>query len=275
MAAELVRLRNVTIALGGTRVVQNVSGTVVAGQLVAIVGPNGSGKTSLVRAISGLLAVERGSIGLAGAETQDAPAHRTIGDQLLSPTQLPRNVLAQHLAYVGQRDAMDAGFSVEEVVLFGRYAHQRGAGFATAVDRQHAQRAMAQCDIAHLARRGFAQLSGGEAKRVMLAVAFCQQAPLLVLDEPTAALDPAHARQLFTLLRAHCQRPGGGAVIVVTHDLDLALRFADAVWLMHHGRCTSAGAAAAVFASAAAQTAFGLPLHVGTLPDGSKFLVPA
>src|SRR5439155_11951226 len=112
-------------------------------------------------------------------------------------------------------------YAVEEVVLLGRYAHQRGLGLASAADVAAARSAMRACDVEGLAARRFDELSGGEARRVLIAQAMCQGARILLLDEPTSGLDPAHARAVFAMVRAHAK--SGGAAIVVTHDLDLAL----------------------------------------------------
>src|SRR6201999_4346785 len=119
-------------------------------------------------------------------------------------------------------------FIVEEVVLLGRYASQRGLGLPSQADLAAARAAMHACDVAHLAQRRFDELSGGEARRVILAQAVCQGAKCLLLDEPTAGLDPAHARAVFEMLRAQCD--AGKAAIVVTHDLDLALRYGRTMW---------------------------------------------
>ncbi|HEY6036424.1 MAG TPA: ABC transporter ATP-binding protein, partial [Kofleriaceae bacterium] len=107
----------------------------------------------------------------------------------------------------------------------------------------------------------------------ILAQALCQGARCLVLDEPTAGLDPAHARGVFEMLRAHAD--GGAAAIIVTHDLDLALRYGRTMWLVAGGRLAARGAPAEVLASAATREAFELAIHVGTLPSGLPFAVPA
>jgi iron complex transport system ATP-binding protein len=132
---------------------------------------------------------------------------------------------------------------------------------------------MAACDVEALAQRRFDELSGGEARRVILAQALCQGARCLLLDEPTTGLDPAHARRVFELLRAQCD--AGSAAVAVTHDLDLALRHAKALWLVHGGGIAARGTPAEVLASRQTREAFALDIHVGTLPDGTPFAVPA
>jgi iron complex transport system ATP-binding protein len=252
-----VELTSVDVALGGSPIVRGVTAGVDAGDLVVVVGPNGAGKTTLVRAIAGLVEVSAGSVRCFGRDPS-APERRT---------------LAKELAYLPQQYELAFPFVVEEVVLLGRYARQRGLGLASAEDLAAADRAMAATDVTALRARRFDELSGGEARRVILAQALCQGARCLLLDEPTAGLDPAHARGVFEMLRAHAD--GGAAAIVVTHDLDLALRYGRTMWLVAGGRLSARGTPADVLASAATREAFELEIHVGTLPSGLPFAVPA
>jgi iron complex transport system ATP-binding protein len=252
-----LELTAVDVALGGRSIVRGASAGVSAGELVVIVGPNGAGKTTLLRAIAGLLPVAAGSIRCFGRD----------------PAAADRRAIAIDLAYLPQHYELAFPFAVLEVVLLGRYAHQRGLGLASAADLDAARAAMAACDITALADRRFDELSGGEARRVILAQALCQGARCVLLDEPTAGLDPAHARAVFAQLRAQCD--AGGAAVVVTHDLDLALRFGGAMWLVADGRLAARGTPADVLASASTRAAFELEIHVGTLPSGQPFAVPA
>jgi len=252
-----LQLHDVAVALGDRDVVRGVSAEVSAGELVVIVGPNGAGKTTLLRATAGLIAPRTGQI-------------RVLGHD---PLRAPRRVIARELAYLPQSYELAFPFAVEEVVLLGRYARQRGLGLASPEDLDAAARAMAACDVTHLATRRFDKLSGGEARRVIVAQALCQGARCLLLDEPTAGLDPAHARAIFAMLRAQCD--AGAAAIVVTHDLDLALRHGGSMWLVADGQLAARGTPADVLASEATRAAFGLAIHVGALPSGAAFAVPA
>jgi ABC-type cobalamin/Fe3+-siderophores transport system ATPase subunit len=182
-------------------------------------------------------------------------------------------VIARDLAYLPQTYELAFPFAVAEVVLLGRYARQAGLGIPSALDLAAANEAMVACDVLQLAARPFDELSGGEARRVILAQALCQGARVLLLDEPTVGLDPAHARQVFAMVKAHCQR--GMAAVVVTHDLDLALRFGGSMWLVAHGRLAARGAPAEVLTTRATHEAFGLEIHVGVLPSGDRFAVPS
>ena len=185
---------------------------------------------------------------------------------------LPTANGARDLAYLPQQYELAFPFIVEEVVLLGRYASQTGLGLASEADIEAARAAMRACDVDALATRRFDELSGGEARRVIIAQALCQGAKCLLLDEPTAGLDPQHARSVFAMLRAQCD--AGSAAVVVTHDLDLALRHGGAMWLVANGTLAATGTPAEVLVAEATRAAFGLPIHVGTLPSGERFAVP-
>ncbi|MDB4959844.1 MAG: transporter [Myxococcales bacterium] len=253
----LLELTGVDVELGGRAVVRGVTAAVSEQQLVVIVGPNGAGKTTLLRAMAGLAPVRAGSV-------------RCMGHD---PARVARRVIARELAYLPQQYELAFPFVVEEVVLLGRYANQSGIGLASEEDLVAARAAMKACDVEALAARRFDELSGGEARRVILAQALCQGAKCLLLDEPTAGLDPAHARSVFAMLRAHCD--GGAAAVVVTHDLDLALRFGGVMWLVADGTLAARGAPADVLASPETKQAFALAIHVGVLPSGQPFAVPS
>jgi iron complex transport system ATP-binding protein len=253
----LLQLTEVDVALGDRKVVQGVTADVSENQLVVIVGPNGAGKTTLLRAMAGLVPARAGTI-------------RCMGHD---PARAARRVIARELAYLPQQYELAFPFVVEEVVLLGRYANQSGIGLASEADIAAARAAMKACDVEALATRRFDELSGGEARRVILAQALCQGAKCLLLDEPTAGLDPAHARSVFAMLREQCD--AGSAAVVVTHDLDLALRYGGVMWLVADGKLVTRGTPAEVLASEATKTAFALAIHVGVLPSGTAFAVPA
>ncbi len=243
------------------------------GAITFIVGPNGAGKTTLLRMIAGLAVPTDGTIRIFG----------------INPALQKRRELARRLAFLPQRCEMAFPFTVAEIVLLGRYAHgRRGlAGFMTAkADRQCAALAMERCDVAELASRPWNQLSGGEQRRTLLAQAFSQEADVLLLDEPTASLDPAHAIAVFETVRAYNQTPRSldshgsesahpKTVLVVSHDLNLAARFADQIVLISDGVVKANGNPTDVLTGDAAKRAFGVHLHLGTLPNSDRpFVVP-
>lgn len=251
-----LELSAVDVSLAGRNVVRGVDASVARGDFIVIVGPNGAGKTTLLRAMAGLVAPHSGTVRCFGVD----------------PAVADRRAVANDLAYLPQRYELAFPFVVEEVVLLGRYARQRGLGLPSRADLDAARAAMTTCDIADLAPRRFDELSGGEARRVILAQALCQGARCLLLDEPTAGLDPAHARGVFAMLRAQCD--AGAAAVVATHDLDLALRYGGVMWLIAGGSLTAVGPPRDVLAAPAARNAFSLAIHVGVLPSGQPFAVP-
>ncbi len=252
-----LQLTEIDVELGGRAVLHAITAQVAPGELVVIVGPNGAGKSTLVRTLAGLVEPTRGTV-------------RAFGHD---PARADRRDVAKDLAYLPQQYELAFPVNVVEVVLLGRYARQRGLGLASDEDLAAARDAMRACDVEHLADRRFDELSGGEARRVILAQALCQGARCLLLDEPTSGLDPSHARAVFAVVRARCET--GGAAVVVTHDLDLALRHGGQMWLVAGGTLAARGTPADVLASPATREAFGLAIHVGALPGGERFAVPA
>ncbi len=251
---------DVSFAYGTNTVVADISLRARAGELICIVGANGAGKTTLLRLLGGLLTPTRGQV-------------RVFG---LDPARTERRALAKRLAYVPQTYRLAFPFTVSEVVLMGRYAHRRRGLLAleNAADVEAARAAMDRCDIVHLAERRFDSISGGEQRRALLAQAFCQHTELILLDEPTAALDPAHAIAVLAALTTQT-RERGATVVVITHDLNLAARCADRAIILHRGQRIADGRPAEVLASPAATRAFDLELYVGQLPGTAlPFAVP-
>jgi iron complex transport system ATP-binding protein len=254
---SVIAAEDVRVGYGAREVVRGASARVEAGELIAIIGPNGAGKTTLLRAFAGLIAPRGGSVRVFDVD----------------PARVPRRELARRLAYLPQRYELAFPFTVGEVVLMGRYARTGRFRLESADDLAAARAAMARCDVGALEERRFDQISGGEQRRALLAQAFCQEAEVLLLDEPTAALDPAHARALFLALAAEKAR--GAAAVVVTHDLNAAVRWADRVILLDDGRVAADGPPAEVLASPEAARVFAIDLHVGALPSGARFAVPS
>jgi len=256
----VIELSGVGFTYGGGRAVLDAVDLAIApGQITCVVGANGAGKTTLLRLVAGLLAPTRGHL-------------RVLG---LDPARTARRRLARRLCYLPQSYRLVFPYRVSEVVLMGRYAH-RGAsplGLESEADLAAAAAAMERCDVAGLADRRFDELSGGEQRRALLAQAFCQEVELILLDEPTASLDPAHALSVFDALAAERDRRGATAV-VVTHDLNLAARAADRLLLIDRGGVAGDGPPVDVLRSQAAADAFSVAMHVGHLPGGAPFAVP-
>lgn len=205
-----------------------VSLAVPDGTLHAVVGPNGSGKSTLLKTLLGVLPVTSGSVTLDG---------RAVADW-------PRKELARAVGVVPQAESVAFPMTVREMVALGRYPHLGPLSAEGERDRSAIARAMAQCDVEDLAARDVTTLSGGEFQRVRIARALAQEPRALVLDEPTASLDMRHEMTILRLLRGWAD--GGMTVLVVTHALDLAARFADGVILLSGGRVAAQGSPAQV-----------------------------
>ena len=249
-APEGLRLRDVSFAYRrATPVLEAVDLEVVSGELVVLVGANGSGKSTLLRLAGGLREADHGAIRWREREVRSWP----MADRAREIALLPQSVQPVHRLLA------------REVVELGRHPH-RGFAWAalTREDRDAVVRALEACDARELAERDFDDLSGGERQRVLLASALAQGGRLLLLDEPTAALDLPHQVQAFEKLRALARE--GRAVLVATHDLNLAACFADRVYLMHRGRVAASGTAEEVLRPEILEATLGPGLWVGAHP---------
>jgi iron complex transport system ATP-binding protein len=233
-----------------------VSLSVAAGQFHAVLGPNGSGKTTLVRIALGALVPLEGRSDIDGR-----PAAGWA-----------RQALARIVGVVPQREDNLFPQRVRETVLLGRYPYLSMWGRERAEDHAAVARALAACDATDLADRWLWTLSGGEYQRVRVARALAQEPRLLVLDEPGMSLDLRHEMGLFELVRGLVSAQGLG-VLMITHDLNLAARFADSLLLLSEGRAVASGAPAEVLTQETVQTVFSWPVMMQTI-DGRPQMVP-
>lgn len=208
----------------GKPVLTDVALRAEAGKLVCVLGPNGSGKTTLLRCLLGQLRPKTGTIRLNGRDLAG-----------YSP-----KALARHLAYVPQMATSAFGFTVMDLVLMGRFAHTGLLGLAGRRDRAVARQAMIMTKTTDFASRTLDELSGGEAQRVMIARALAQQPAVMLLDEPTSQLDIRNQLLIYTMMR-RLAHEWPMAVVCVSHDVNLAARFADRLVLMRNGRVAVAG----------------------------------
>jgi iron complex transport system ATP-binding protein len=226
----LLQAADVTFAYGpGKAGLHGVSLDVPRGSLVGILGPNGSGKTTLLRLLGGMLAPESGRITLDGRDV----------------SRIPRRALARQIAVVPQETRLSFEYSVLEVVLMGRYPHLGAFELEGQDDLAIAREALSATGTQALQDRLFPTLSGGEKQRVIIASALAQSAGLMLLDEPTAALDPGFQIEVASLLR-HLNRDRGVTMAVATHDLNFAAGLCDRLVLLREGRVLAAGPTAQV-----------------------------
>jgi len=235
---------------------QDVSLSVTPGQFHAVLGPNGSGKTTLVRIALGAVPPLMGRADVNGR----------------SASEWSRQELARIVGVVPQREDNLFPQRVRETVVLGRYPHLSLWGRESAADHAAVERALAACDVVGLADRWVWTLSGGEYQRVRVARALAQEPRLLVLDEPGVSLDLKHEMGLFELVRGLVDRHGLG-VLMITHQLNLAARFADTVLLLDEGRPAAAGTTAEVLTREVVERVFAWPVAMESV-DGRPQMIP-
>ncbi|MBD0329956.1 MAG: ABC transporter ATP-binding protein [Thermoleophilia bacterium] len=251
-----LELSGVSIALGANVVVRDVSESVEEGEWVVVIGPNGAGKTTLLRAIGGLLAYD-GEIKVGG---EDA-------------ARLRRDDLARRVAFLPQAPVVPEDMSVADYVLLGRTPHLGWFGRERADDVAAAVLALERLDLVPYARRRLGSLSGGERQRAVLARALAQDAPLLVLDEPTAALDVGRQQQVLELVD-RLRAAHGLTVLSAMHELTLAGQFADRLLLLDGGAVVASGAPSDVLTTERVARHYGASVRV-VADEHGVVVVPA
>jgi iron complex transport system ATP-binding protein len=250
-------LDSLTVILGRAPVVNGVSAEVADGEWVALIGPNGAGKTSLLRAVAGLVPYT-GDVHILGDDG------RSLG----------RRELARRIALVPQVPLMPAELTVREYVLLGRTPHLGYLAGERRSDHAVVASALDRLDLASFADRRLDSLSGGERQRTVLARALAQSAPILLLDEPTAALDVGRQQQVLEIVD---DLRGDGALTVFStmHDLTLAGQYADRLLLLDGGRLVAGGVARDVLTGALIAEHYGADVDVvATDESGPVAVVP-
>ena len=250
MSSALV-VHNVSYAYGMTPILKNISFSVQKGSFYIIIGPNGSGKTTLMRIMAGSGKFQKGRVEIMGRHGR----------------QYSRPELARTIAFVPQNISDDFSFTVREVVLMGRSPHQGVLGLERKEDGKILKQAMAFTGVEHLAHRKIDQLSGGERQRVFIARAICQEPRIILLDEPTAALDLAHQVRIMDLMEK-LKNEKGVTVIMVSHDINLAAMYGDCLLLLKEGRIVSQGRTDEVLTFGTLEKAYGCLLLVDKSPLG-------
>ncbi|WP_448661472.1 ABC transporter ATP-binding protein [Sphingomonas sp. CJ20] len=247
--------QGLTVALGGATVLDAVDVTFAPGRVTAVLGPNGAGKSSLMACLAGLRSPDAGQVLLGGVPR----------------AALGRREVARRIGYLPQSADVHWDIDVATLVGLGRYPH-RGRWGESEADRAAVAAAMAATDVTRFAARPANTLSGGERARALLARVLAGEPEWLLADEPFANLDPAHQLDGLDGLRRVAAR--GAGVVVVVHDLNHAARVADAVVLLREGRVVAHGAPDAVLTPALVAETYGVTVHVGTTPEGQRFLIP-
>lgn len=251
-----IRLVDVSVAYNGTPVLTGVSLSVAPGEWIGLIGPNGAGKTTMLRAIAGLVP-HAGKISLTDALTST----------------LTRRRLSQLVAYVPQRPLIPISMTVTDYLLMGRTPYIPYLGTEGRHDLRVVDEVLERLDLAPLADRPLGSMSGGEVQRAVLGRALAQEAPLLLLDEPTAALDVGHQQQVLELID-ELRSEHALTVISAVHDLTLAGQFADRLLLLSGGRPAAEGSARAVLTESAIEEHYGASVRILEGPDGSVLVIP-
>jgi iron complex transport system ATP-binding protein len=248
-----LEIRSLAVVLGARRVLQGIDLSLEPGCLTVLIGPNGAGKTTLLRAMAGLVRPSAGEVALNGAAVA-----RMRGAER-----------ARAIAYLPQGGGVAWPLPVASVVALGRLPHGEKPDHLPTEGRTAVNVALRSVGLEGFENRPATSLSGGERARMLLARALATQAPVLLADEPVAALDPRHQLIVLEVLKAHAR--AGATVVAILHDLNLAARFADRIVLLDQGKIEASGSPEAVMTEARLASSFGIRAKIGT--EGGHLLV--
>jgi ABC-type cobalamin/Fe3+-siderophores transport system ATPase subunit len=241
---SLLSGHNIDYRIEAIRILEDIDIQVEAGELVGLIGPNGAGKSSLLRLLTGVEACSEGEV-----RFEDKPL-----------ALMPAMQRAQRMGYLVQGAMAHWPFSVEKVIELGRIPYQKWWQQASGEDRQKVEAAMTKTETLAFRNRIVTTLSGGEQTLVMLARIFATEPELIFADEPVAALDPYHQLHVMEILRNHAAE--NRAAIVVLHDLSLAARFCDRLYLLNHGRLDCSGSVSEVLTRENIARVYGVDSHI-------------
>lgn len=256
--AAMLHSVGVSIAHPGTgrAAVRELHATVRQGEILVVAGPNGSGKSTWLAALGRELRPRAGTIrDHAGVRIEN----------------VPRRAFARQVARLPQDPRCAPGLEVHDLVASGRHPHRGWLRPLDALDRAAINEALAWTDVAHLRGRAVETLSGGERRRVWLAMVLAQGAPIVLLDEPMAGLDLGHSYEIEALLK-RLARKRGVTLVVVIHDLAAAVRIADRVAILHAGRLYACGTPEEILTRDTLADVFGLEAQIERRPDGKPTL---
>ena len=249
----MISIENISAGYGSQLVLSDVSMHAEAGEFIGIIGPNGSGKTTMLRTISGVLALKSGKVMFDGTSLK----------------KINRQKLAQTMACLSQELSLNLSFTVRQIVLMGRFPHVRKFGGETQKDFEIADKAMEFADVSHLGERLITEISGGEKQRALIAMCLAQEPKILLLDEPTNHLDISH--QLGTLdLIKNLNHQRDMTVISVFHDLNLASEYCDKLLVLDGGKVAAFGEVENVLTSEMILKVYGAKVRTEQNPVSGK-----
>jgi len=246
-----ITVNNIDYRYNRAAVLKQVSLTVAPGEFFVIAGPNGSGKTTLLKLIAGIFKAESGRVVVQGTPVRA----------------YAKKAFARIVAYVPQAVDESFPFTVRQTALLGRAPHLGVLGIERRADHDIAMDALVFTGVDHLADRRIEQLSGGERQRVQIARAVCQEPDIMLLDEPTASLDPAHQIRIMDLMDK-LRTSRGTAVVMVSHDLNIAAMYADRLLLLKEGGVVCCGTPGEVLVSDVLEKTYGCRMMVDEHPAG-------
>ncbi len=253
-----IEMRDVSFSYGKEPFIEGLSASFPQGSVTSVVGPNGCGKSTTVKIIEGILRPSRGEALVGGVPTLSLKARQR----------------AQQVAVLAQAVRPPA-MTVEQLVACGRYPYQVGQRRLSKHDRLHVEQALDLAGITRLRHCDLRRLSGGERQRAFVAMTLAQDTGTIVLDEPTTYLDIHACHELMALVK-QLNEDQGKTIIMVIHDLDLALRYSERLLVMEAGRAVAAGTVEEVLASRAVEHAFGVSIHPHETREGIAYtLFPA
>lgn len=254
----MTQLKTVDLAIGYQKqtIISNLTLTIPEGQIVGLIGPNGSGKSTILKALARVLLPEKGQVLLDGKEIQG----------------LNTKEVAQKISLLAQSSDSSLGLSIKEIVSYGRFPYQKGFGALTTADYQAIDWALNATGLSAFAEKNINTLSGGQKQRVWIAMALAQDTDILILDEPTTYLDPAHQLEILNLIKTLNQEYGK-TIILSIHDLNHASRFCDYLYALKAGELLAQGTPKEVLTKECLAELFDIEVQLGTFPDSNKPLI--
>ncbi len=253
----MIKAQNLSYRIDGKPILESVSLVLGRGERMSVVGPNGAGKSTLLKCLARIYQAAEGEIEIDGRKQRA----------------LSQRELAKLMSYIPQADGFVPPYTVAQFVLMGRYPHLSPFSTPSAEDREAVDRAMSWTGIEEFSARRLDSLSGGERQKVFIAAAFAQDAPLLLLDEPTTFLDPKHQDEVRELLVAAQAR--GTSMIAVTHDLNEAVLGSDKILALNHGREVYQGDVAGFMQAEVLQAVYGKSfVFVDHPQNGRRMMLP-